>query len=179
MRVRPEHRGHPAVEPGGERDLLARRLGMDVDDDHGRRLARLLDQPVDDLPHAVRGIEEERPEKIDDRDGGAVAGLDDREPAAGRRALEVRGADDRRRRREVGADLLAPPRVVAERERVRARGEEPFGEPRRDPDAVRDVLAVDDAGVDVEALAQAGQQRLDRVAAGATHDVADEQQPHG
>ena len=69
--------------------------------------------------------------------------------------------------------------MVAERERVRAGGKEAFGESRRDADAVRDVLAVDDAGVDVEALAQVGQQRLDRVAAGATDDVADEQEPHG
>ena len=68
--------------------------------------------------------------------------------------------------------------MVPERERVRAGGEQPFGEPRRDADAVRDVLAVDDAGVDVEALAQAGQQRLDRIAAGATDDVADEEEPH-
>jgi len=151
---------------------------MDVHDDHGRRLACLRHELVDDLPHAVRGIEEERPEEIDDGDGRAVACLDDGEPAAGRLALEVRGAHDRRRRRQIGADLLAPPRVVAERERVRAGGEEAFGEPRRDADAVRDVLAVDDAGVDVEALAQTGQQRLDRIAAGATHNVADEQQPH-
>jgi len=176
--VRPEHRGHAAVEPGRERDLLARRLGVDVDDDHRRRLACLLHQLVDDLPHAVRGIEEERTEEIDDRDGGAVACLDHGEPAAGRLALEVRGAHDRRRRGQIGADLLAAPRMVAKRERVRAGCEEALGKPRRDADAVRDVLAVDDAGVDLEALAQVGQQRLDRVAAGATHNVADEQQPH-
>jgi len=151
---------------------------MDVHDDHGRPRAGLLDQPVDDLPHAVGGIEEERPEKIDDRDGGAVACLDDGEPAAGRLALEVRGAHDRGRRRQIGPDLLAAPSMVAERERVRAGCKEALGESRRDADAVRDVLAVDNAGVDVEALAQVGQQRLDRVAAGATDDVADEQEAH-
>ena len=33
VRVRAEHGGHAAVEPAGQRDLLARRLGVEVDDD--------------------------------------------------------------------------------------------------------------------------------------------------
>jgi len=177
--VRPEHRGHAAVEPRRERDLLAGGLGVDVDEDHGCRCPGLLDELVDDLPHAVRRVEEERPEEVDDRDGGPVPSRDDREPAPRGATLEVRGPHDRRRRRQVGPDLFAPPRVVAQRQRVRPRGQQPFGEPWRDADAVCDVLAVDDAGVDLEPLAEAGQQPLDRVAPGPADDVPDEQQPHG
>ena len=65
--------------------------------------------------------------------------------------------------------------MVAERERVRAGGEEAFGEPRRDADPVRDVLAVDDARVDVELRTQRRKQCLDRVATGPSDDVADEE----
>jgi hypothetical protein len=44
--------------------------------------------------------------------------------------------------------------VVAERDRVGARGEQPVGELRCDPDAVGDVLAVDDADVGAELLSE-------------------------
>ena len=66
-------------------------------------------------------------------------------PRAGRRGGEVRGPDDPLGAGEVRVDLLPPPGVVAERDHVRARGEEALGELRRDPDAVGDVLAVQDA----------------------------------
>jgi len=88
---------------------------VDVHDDHRRGRACLLDELVDDLPHALRGVEVERAEDVDHGDGSPVARLDDGQPAARRIALEVRRADDRRRRRQVGADLVPSPRVVAER----------------------------------------------------------------
>ncbi len=69
--------------------------------------------------------------------------------------------------------------MVAERDRVRAGGEQPVGQARRDPDPVRDVLAVDDADVDPELLAETGQEAFDRVAAGPADDVADEEDAHG
>ena len=71
-------------------------------------------------------------------------------PRPGAAAWRLAGRMTRSRRREVRADLLPAPGVVAERDRVGAGGEQPLGEPRRDADAVRDVLAVDDADVDVE-----------------------------
>jgi len=46
--------------------------------------------------------------------------------------------------------------VIAERDDVCTGGEQPFGELRRDAGAVGDVLAVDDARVDVELLTQLG-----------------------
>jgi hypothetical protein len=44
--------------------------------------------------------------------------------------------------------------VVAERDHVRTRREQLVRELRRDPDAVGDVLAVDDADVDAKLLAE-------------------------
>ena len=176
--VGPEDRRDAAVEPRGEGDLLARRLGVDVDHDHGRGLGRLVDERVDGLPHAVRGVEEERAQQVDHRDARAVAGLDDAETAPGSVVLHVRGPEDDGRRRQIGADLVAAPGVVAERDRVGARREQNLGEPRGDPHPVRDVLAVDDAQVDLVALTEAGEQALERIAAGPADDVADEEDAH-
>ena len=61
VRVRADHRRHAPVEPPRERDLLARRLGVHVDEDHRRPLARLLDELVDHLERVVRDLEEEAP----------------------------------------------------------------------------------------------------------------------
>jgi hypothetical protein len=69
--------------------------------------------------------------------------------------------------------------VVAQCDRVRARGEEPTGEPRRDPDPVGDVLPVDDAGVDAELLPQAGEPLLEGLPAGCADDVRDEEDAQG
>jgi hypothetical protein len=66
--------------------------------------------------------------------------------------------------------------VVAEREDVGARGQQAFGQPRRQPDAVGGVLAVDGAEVDVELLPQPGQPVLDRAAARRPEDVRDEEE---
>jgi hypothetical protein len=65
--------------------------------------------------------------------------------------------------------------VVAERDRVRTRREQPLGEPRRQPAPVRRVLAVDDAEVDVELLAQPRQALLDGPAPGGAEDVRQEE----
>ena len=59
VRVGPDDRGHPAVEPARERDLLARRLGMHVDKYERRLRDRIVDELVDDLEHRGRGIEEQ------------------------------------------------------------------------------------------------------------------------
>jgi hypothetical protein len=69
--------------------------------------------------------------------------------------------------------------VVAERDRVRSGREQLLGELRRDPDAVRDVLAVEDDEVDGELVAQRGQPLLDRPATGRADDVGNEQEPQG
>jgi hypothetical protein len=65
--------------------------------------------------------------------------------------------------------------VVAEGERVGARREQLLRELRRDPRSVGRVLAVDDADVDVELLAEPRQPLLDGAPAGGSEDVAEEE----
>jgi hypothetical protein len=65
--------------------------------------------------------------------------------------------------------------VVAERDHVGAGGQDSVGELRRDPDAVRRVLAVDDAEPSAELLAQRSQPLLERTPSRRADDVTDEE----
>jgi hypothetical protein len=65
--------------------------------------------------------------------------------------------------------------VVAERDHVGAGGEQPLGELRRDARSVGDVLAVDDADVGAELVAQARQPLLDGPPPGDAEDVGEEE----
>ena len=65
VRVRADDRGDAPVEPARERGLLARRLGVDVDEDDRCLAPRLLDEVVDDLEHRGGRMEEERAEHVD------------------------------------------------------------------------------------------------------------------
>jgi hypothetical protein len=69
--------------------------------------------------------------------------------------------------------------VVPERDRVDPAREQAVGEPRRDPDPVGDVLAVRDADVDLELRAQRRQTLLERLPAGGSDDIGDEQNAQG
>ena len=75
VRVRPDHGGHPAVEHARQRDLLARRLGVEVDEDDRRLRARLLDERVHDPERVHRRLEEELALEVQDRDRRPVARL--------------------------------------------------------------------------------------------------------
>jgi hypothetical protein len=69
--------------------------------------------------------------------------------------------------------------VVAQRDHVCAGSEELVGELRRQADAVGGVLAVHDAKVDVELVAQGPQAPLDRPPARRADDIGDEENPQG
>jgi hypothetical protein len=99
--------------------------------------------------------------------------------AARRGGAEVCRANEPVRARQVVGDLAPPPDMVAKCDDVRAGGEQPVGEARRDPSPVRGVLAVDDAEADLELVAQGRQPLLDQPAAGDAEDVADEEDPQG
>ena len=155
MRVRADDRGDATVEPARDRDLLARRLGVEVDDDHTRAALRLVDERIDDLERRVRNLlEEEDPEEVHDGHGRAVARRENPETAARRPAVQVRGPEDALGLGEIGAELRAPPDVVPERHDVGAGGEQPLGQARRDTRPVGRVLAVHDAKVDAELVAK-------------------------
>jgi hypothetical protein len=128
---------------------------MEVDHDDGCTRADRVHELVDHLPRRHRSVDEEHAEEVHDADGDPVARLQDRPAAAGELAAGVRRPDDAIARRQVRADSVATEGVVAERDRVRPGGEDPLRELAGDAGAVGDVLAVDDAEVDVELLAQA------------------------
>ena len=95
-----------------------------------------------------------------------------RDPAQSR---EVRRPDHPVGAGEPDNDLAAPPRVVAERDHVDARREQPVGDPRSEPDPVGRVLAVGNDEVDVELVAQGRQPLLDRAVSRRAVDVGDEE----
>jgi hypothetical protein len=68
--------------------------------------------------------------------------------------------------------------VVAERDHVRARGEDLLGGLLRDPDAAGHVLAVDDDEVWHPLGAQVGHRRRQSLSAGLADDVPYEQEAH-
>ena len=72
---------------------------------------------------------------------------------------------------------VAAERVVPERDDVRAGGEQTVGELAGDACAVGDVLAVDDAHVDAELVAQRRQALLDREPPGRAEHVREEEDP--
>src|SRR5262249_4483579 len=80
---------------------------------------------------------------------------------------------------EIRPEALLAPDPVPERDHVGARGEDPLGELRGDAAAVGGVLAVPDAEVCAQLLAQPRQVRLDRPAPGGGEDVGDEEDPQG
>jgi hypothetical protein len=65
--------------------------------------------------------------------------------------------------------------VVARRDHVGAGGEELLGQLGGQADAVRGVLAVDDAEVDPQLVLELGQPVRDRPPAGRAEDVTDEE----
>ena len=77
VRVRPEHRGDPPVEPRASATFSLVASAWTSTTTTGVAAARLLDEVVDDLPHAVRRLEEERAEHVDDGDRRSVARGDD------------------------------------------------------------------------------------------------------
>jgi hypothetical protein len=157
-------------------NFLARRFRMEVEYDDRRSLAGVVDECVDDLPRRVRRVEVERAEKIQDSNLDAVTRLDDGDSMSRCPGARVRRADDGFTPREVIADSVAAIRVVAKRDDVGARGKQPICELRGDACAVGDVLAVDDADVRAEIVAQAREASFDRAPAGDAEDVRKEEE---
>jgi hypothetical protein len=69
--------------------------------------------------------------------------------------------------------------VVAERDHVGPRGEDPIREPRREATAVGGVLGVHDAEVGAELVAEPCEALLDGAAPRGAEDVRDEEQLQG
>ncbi len=82
--VRAEHGGDPPVQIVAHGDLLAGRLGVQIDDDRLRELLGLVDEPVDDAERRHTGLQKELAGEIDDGDLRAVRARAYGEAAAGR-----------------------------------------------------------------------------------------------
>jgi hypothetical protein len=121
-------------------------------------------------------VEVERAEKVQHCNLDAVARFDDRESMTRCPSAGVRRTDDSFAPRKVVAYAFAAIRVVAERDHVGARGEQLVGELRGDAGAVGDVLAVDDAEVRTELVAQPAKAIFDRAPAGDAEDVREEEE---
>ncbi len=130
VRVGAEDRRHGAVEHLRQRDLLARRLGVEVDDDDLRLAPRLGDERLGDLERVRGRRQRQLAEQVDDGDRRAVGRRRDAEPPAGRLRGHVRRPDHALGLRQVAAEVALAPGPVPERDHVGARGEQPLGQPR-------------------------------------------------
>ena len=146
-------------------------------DEHVVDLAELAERDLDLGERRAPGAQVEVAAEVHDAEAHAVV-LHDAAAAARLAAQEVRGAHDPLVRVEVGVDLAAVVGVVAERDRVDARGEHLVGVLGRDPEPARGVLAVDHHERRLVALAQEREAVEQRVAPEAADDVADEQDAH-
>jgi len=155
-----DDRRHPPVEPACECRFLARRLGVNVNEDDGGLLAHLVDEFVDELEHGSGGMQEERAEDVDDPESLPVRGRHHGDAATGGVAGGIRRAYDALRRGEVFTDLGPSKSVVPEGDRVDAHGQDLLGEARRDADTVRCVLPVHHTGIDGELRSQRRQSLL-------------------
>ena len=73
VRVRADDGGDAAVEVPAHRDLLGRRLGVEVHEDRARSFAHLLDLALHDRERIVDVQHEHPPHDVDDADGLAAA----------------------------------------------------------------------------------------------------------
>jgi len=173
--VGPDDGAHATVEEPAHADLLARCLGVHIDEDVVDAPAQVGQDRVDLDEGRAPGAQEEVARERDDAEAHAAA-VDDDGAVAGLRAQVVGGPDDPLLLVEVGVDLAAAVGVVAERDDVDAAVEELVGELRRDPEPAGDVLAVDHDEVRRMLRAQSGEQAEQRPPAEAADDVADEEQ---
>ena len=171
-------RGDAPVEVPAHRHLLARHLGVEVDEhDLGAATLQLAELRVGRREGRAGDGELELAAQVQDPDARA-ADVDDRRSAAGiplrvvGRAHEPLAAVDEL----VGVAMAVD--VVAGGDHLDAGREDLVRGPLGDADAARRVLAVGDHEVGLELLAQAGEDVREPAAAGAADDVADEEDPH-
>jgi len=178
VRVGAEDGGDAAVEVPAQADLLARRLGVHVDEDVVDLALEAAEHRVDLDERRAAGAEVEVPREVDDPQAHAVA-LHDREAVARLRPQVVGRPQDPLLVVQVRVDLLAVIGVVAERDDVDAGREQLVGDLRRDPEAPGDVLGVDDDEGRVVPLAQGGEEPQQGPAAESADEVADEEDGRG
>ena len=171
-----EHGRDPAVEVPAHRHLLARHLGVEVDD-HGVGLDPVED-PVDGVERRACDLEPDAAAEVDHADPHP-AGLD-HGVAAARVGLRVVGRPHHALLAvEEVVGLAVAVDVVAGGDDAGAGVEDVAGRALGDPHAAGRVLAVDDDQVGRVLLAQRRHRLAQPAPPGAADDVADEEDPHG
>jgi len=174
--VGPEHGGDPAVEVPPHRHLLARHLGVEVDEDEVG--LDLLEDAVDLVEGRAGDLEADGAAEVDHA-GAAAPDLDHGVAAAGVGVGVVGRPHHPVAAVEVAVDLAVAVDVVAGRDRVGAGVEQRLGRLLGDSHAPRRVLPVDDHQVGRMALAQPRHRRRQPAAPGPADHVPDEEHPHG
>ena len=169
-----------AVAEIAHRLLLARRLGVHVDDDGVGALPQRTggQLAIDRGEGIVERVHEDAAHGIDDEDARAVPGLEQRRAAARRAGGIVERPNEARRALDEHQRLLLVPGMIAERDRVGA-GVDQFAVDRLgDAEAAGGVLAVDHDEIELPVADEAGQALGDDGPPAAADDVADEQNAH-
>ena len=148
VRVRADDGRDLAVEMPAHRDLLRRRLGVEVHEDDPRARLERLDLLQHDRERIVDVRHEDAAHDVDHADGPAVLGAREIAAVAG----HAGGVVGRPQQARLGADVverfLLVPDVIARRHHVDAPVEELVADFAGDAEAGRGVLGVGDDEVD-------------------------------
>ncbi len=169
MRVRAPYGARPPVEHKAHGALLARALGVEVHKDN--LLLYLRHVPVGNDEGVVGvGVEREAPEQVEHAHIPERRGVDI-DALAGALRTEVRRAQYAPPLVEIGAQLRARPRVVAQRHHVRPGAQQRVRLLGRDADDVR-VFTVDDGEGDVLFALVVAQTRGQKIQSGLAAHIA-------
>ena len=156
VRVRADDRRDPAVEVPAHRDLLRRRLGVEVDEDDARPArASARSRAAPTANGSSSGGMKMRPIRLMHADRLAGACPAEVAAAAGRAGGKVRRPQQLRLPRDVVEHFLLVPDVIAGRHHVDAVAEDGVGDVAGDAEAGGGVLDVGDDEVDARAARRA------------------------
>ena len=122
MRMRAPHGRDASIEKPAHGELLARRLGVHIDEDHARLIFREQSVHRRERVIGVR-IERKPPQKIDDADGAERRCIRRVAPAGALGSIVCR-AQDARFLVKIWLQFPARPRVVAKRHNIRSGGKD-------------------------------------------------------
>src|SRR6266550_1675439 len=155
--VRPHHRGDASIEIPPQGGLLGGRLGVHVDDEHGRLLPEALHQLPAGAEGRVEGLHEDPAFQVHHphrRAAPRARGTEDAGPPSGGAGRVVRGPQQTQIAVEQGGDLPGLPGVVAPGHHVDAGGHDLLERLAGDPEPAGGILSVGDREVDRQLPAQ-------------------------